>query len=226
MAGTRWTDRLGRLCGAVYDAAVEREWLARPAGRLLWGTDTRLLYAAIRAIGELPDGSAVLDVPCGGGVALRGLRPGLRYVGADVAPGMLARARRASARCGVEVELVAADAARLSLAGDEFDLCVSFNGLHCLPDPAAAVRELARCVQRRARRGLHARARCGQALGPRIRRAAPRGPVRARRHRRGPGAVVHRCRAGRRADVLRRGRVLHRADGLMFAFRWNTLSGS
>jgi SAM-dependent methyltransferase len=147
MAGTRWTDRLGRLAGAAYDAGVEREWLARPAGRLLWGTDTRLLYAGIRSIGELPDGAAVLDVPCGGGVALRGVRPGLRYVGADVAPGMLARARRASARCGVEVELIAADAARLPLAGDEFDLCVSFNGLHCLPDPAAALRELARCVR-------------------------------------------------------------------------------
>jgi SAM-dependent methyltransferase len=30
---------------------------------------------------------------------------------------------------------------------NEFDLCVSFNGLHCLPDPAAAVREIARCVK-------------------------------------------------------------------------------
>ncbi|HEV7651294.1 MAG TPA: class I SAM-dependent methyltransferase [Actinophytocola sp.] len=147
MTGTRWTDRLGRLGGAVYDAGVEREWLARPAGRLLWGTDTRLLYAAIRAIGDLPDGAAVLDVPCGGGVALRGVVPGLRYVGADISPGMLARARRESVRCGVEVELIAADAARLPFAGGEFDLCVSFNGLHCLPDPAAAVREMARCVR-------------------------------------------------------------------------------
>jgi SAM-dependent methyltransferase len=147
MTGTRWTDRLGRLGGAVYDAGVEREWLARPAGRLLWGTDTGLLYAAIAAIGDQPDGAAVLDVPCGGGVALRGLRPGLRYVGADIAPGMLARARRVAVRCGVEVELTAADAARLPFAGGEFDLCVSFNGLHCLPDPAAALREMARCVR-------------------------------------------------------------------------------
>src|SRR3954454_13477053 len=67
MAGTRWTDRPGRIGGAVYDAGGEREWLARPAGRLLWGTDTRLLYAAIRAIGELPDGAAVLDVPAEAG---------------------------------------------------------------------------------------------------------------------------------------------------------------
>jgi len=147
MTGTRWTDRLGRLGGAVYDAGVEREWLARPTGRLLWGTDTRQLYAAIRTIGELPGGATVLDAPCGGGVALRGVAPGLRYVGVDISPGMLARARRESARCGVEVELIAADAARLPFPSGEFDLCVSFNGLHCLPDPAAALRELARCVR-------------------------------------------------------------------------------
>ncbi len=30
---------------------------------------------------------------------------------------------------------------------NEFDMCVSFNGLHCLPDPAAAVREIVRCLR-------------------------------------------------------------------------------
>jgi SAM-dependent methyltransferase len=147
MADTRWTDRAGRLAGAIYDFGVEREWLARPAGRVLWGTDAGLLYAAIRAIGELPDGSAVLDVPCGGGVALRGARPGIRYVAADLSPDMLDRTRRVAARRGLSVELAEADVVALPFADGEFDLCVSFNGLHCLPDPAAAVREIARCVR-------------------------------------------------------------------------------
>jgi SAM-dependent methyltransferase len=84
-----------RLSARVYDFAAEREWLARPAGALLWGTDTRLLYATVRTIGAMPAGSAVLDVPCGGGLALRGMRPGqkLRYVAADISPVMLARTR-------------------------------------------------------------------------------------------------------------------------------------
>src|SRR4051794_26873429 len=66
-----WNTRIvGRLGGAAYDFVVEREWLARPGGRALWGTDTRLLFDSIQTVGEMPDGSAVLDVPCGGGVAL------------------------------------------------------------------------------------------------------------------------------------------------------------
>jgi SAM-dependent methyltransferase len=140
---------VGRLGGA-YDFAVEHEWLARPAGLALWGTETRMLYDSIRAIGELLDGSAVLDVPCGGGVALRGLRPdqSVRYVAADFSTDMLDRARaRAAALDRDDIEFVEADIERMPFEDNEFDLCVSFNGLHCLPDPAAAVREIARCVK-------------------------------------------------------------------------------
>jgi SAM-dependent methyltransferase len=137
------------LSARVYDFGVEREWLARPAGALLWGTDTRLMYATIREIGALPPGSAVLDVPCGGGLALRGMRPGqdLRYVAADISPVMLARTRARAGRMRRAVPVTAADVTRLPFRDNSFDLCVCFNGLHCLPDPAAAVRELARCLK-------------------------------------------------------------------------------
>lgn len=77
-----------RLHAVIYDFGVEREWLARPAGALLWGTDTRELFSTIHTLGALPAGTAVLDVPCGGGVALRGLRrdQDVRYVAADLSP--------------------------------------------------------------------------------------------------------------------------------------------
>jgi SAM-dependent methyltransferase len=142
-----------RLSARVYDFGVEREWLARPAGALLWGTDTRLMYETIRTIGALPPGSSVLDVPCGGGLALRGMRPGqdLRYVAADISPVMLARTRALAARLGRSVTVTAADVTRLPFRDNRFDLCVCFNGLHCLPDPAAAVREIARCLKDGAR---------------------------------------------------------------------------
>lgn len=143
----RWTDPIGRLGGAVYDFGVEREWLARRAGRILWGTDTSLLYREIRALGDLPDGAALLDVPCGGGIALRGTRPGIRYVAVDLSPAMLGRTRRRAARLGRRIETVEADITHLPLTDAEFDVCVCFNGLHCLPDPAAAVGELARCLK-------------------------------------------------------------------------------
>ncbi|MDT5172763.1 MAG: hypothetical protein QOG37_14 [Mycobacterium sp.] len=145
-----WGGGVAGWGGATYDFAVEHEWLARPAGVALWGTDTRMFYDSFRTIGELPDGSAVLDVPCGGGVALRGLRPSqsLRYVAADLSAEMLARAHtRATGLGRDDIEFVEADIERMPFDDNEFDLCVSFNGLHCLPDPAAAVREIARCVK-------------------------------------------------------------------------------
>ncbi|MGV9800304.1 class I SAM-dependent methyltransferase [Mycobacterium sp. NPDC003449] len=147
-----WGERtiVDRIGGATYDFAVEREWLARPAGFALWGTDTRLLFDSMRVIGELPEGSAILDVPCGGGLALRGLRPDqrVRYVAADISPDMLARARQRATGLGREdIEFTEADIGQMPFDDNEFDLCVSFNGLHCLPDPAAAVREIARCLK-------------------------------------------------------------------------------
>jgi SAM-dependent methyltransferase len=149
-ASDTWGGRaIGRFGGAAYDFVAEREWLARPGGIALWATDTRLFFDSIRTLGELPDGSAVLDVPCGGGVALRGLRADqqVRYVGADISSAMLARAQRqASAMGRDDVEFTQADIERLPFSDGEFDLCMCFNGLHCLPDPAAAVREIARCL--------------------------------------------------------------------------------
>jgi len=149
MPDVRATWSTSRISATVYDFGVEREWLARPAGALVWGTDTRLLFESIRAIGDLPAGAALLDVPCGGGLALRGVRPDqdLRYVAADISSFMLDRTRRQAARLGRTVELTEADVERLPFADEEFDLCVSFNGLHCLPDPALAVREIARCLK-------------------------------------------------------------------------------
>jgi SAM-dependent methyltransferase len=145
-----WSERtVGRLGGGAYDYVVEREWLARPGGLALWGTDTTLLFDSIQLIGDLPNGSAVLDVPCGGGLALRGLRKGqqVRYVAADISPDMLARARRRASALGRnDVEFVEADIERMPFGDGEFDLCVCFNGLHCLPDPAAAVQEIVRCL--------------------------------------------------------------------------------
>ena len=147
-----WGERtvLDRMAAAAYDFVVEREWLARPGGFAVWGADTRVLFDSIRVIGELRDGAAVLDIPCGGGPALRGLRPDqrVRYVAADISTGMLARARRRAAELGLhDIEFTEADVERMPFEDNEFDLCLSFNGLHCLRDPAAALREIARCLK-------------------------------------------------------------------------------
>ena len=133
----------------LYAFTLARPPLAVVGGRFLMNTDLRLLYKAIDEIGALPAGSAVLDVPCGGGVALRGIRKGqqVRYVASDIAEAMLERTATEAERLGVDVELRQADIAALPFRDGEFDLVVSFTGLHCFPDPHAAVEEIARVTR-------------------------------------------------------------------------------
>jgi ubiquinone/menaquinone biosynthesis C-methylase UbiE len=142
--------RFDRVGAAAYDFFVERERLARVGGLLMWGADTRLLYRSLDAIGAMPDGSAILDVPCGGGLAFRALRPDqrVRYVAADISPGMLRRARRVADERGLgQIELMEADVEDLPFDDASFDLCVCFNSLHCFPDPARGLEEIARCLR-------------------------------------------------------------------------------
>jgi SAM-dependent methyltransferase len=145
------TWRLDHPWASVYAFGIARPAVAGAVGRVGFGTDLQGLYDAIASIGSVAAGGTVLDVPCGGGVALRGLRPGsrLRYLAADISPAMLARTERTAGRLGVEVETLAADVAHLPLPDRSVDLVLSLTGLHCFPDPAAAVAELARVARDR-----------------------------------------------------------------------------
>jgi SAM-dependent methyltransferase len=136
------------LWGAFYDWSVEHPDVGGLVWRLGIGSDLRRLYDAAAEIGRQPAGSSVLDIPCGGGVALRGLRPGqgVRYVAADISQTMLDRTMANARARGVDaqVEPVVADVGRLQFGDGEFDLVVSLTGLHCFPDPHRAVLEMGR----------------------------------------------------------------------------------
>lgn len=135
----------------VYDWSVEHRRLGGALWRFGLGSDLGELHRATTEIGTLPAGSAILDVPCGGGVALRGLQPrqGVRYVAADIAPTMLERTMNSARKRGVadQIEPVVADVHDLQFADGEFDLVVSFTGLHCFPRPRDAVLELGRVTR-------------------------------------------------------------------------------
>ena len=139
------------LWARFYPLMVEHPALGAPLWRLGLGSDISRLYAAAREIGELPDGARVLDVPVGGGVALRGLRPGaqLDYVAADISPKMLSRALEVARKRGVEdqVTTAIADVGDLPFEDGSFDLVVSFTGLHVFPDPHRAIREMVRVLK-------------------------------------------------------------------------------
>jgi ubiquinone/menaquinone biosynthesis C-methylase UbiE len=136
--------------GAFYDFYIERPWLVSVIGRAVWGIDASVLYESMVPISRAPDGATIADVPCGGGVALRALRPDqdVRYLAVDLSPKMLRRAeRRARGRSLQQVELLVADMTELPLADGEVDLFLSYSGLHMVPDPQRAVAEMARCLK-------------------------------------------------------------------------------
>ena len=145
----RW--RTERVMAAIYDAGVKNDRVAMVGAWTMWGADMRRMFADVARIADTPAGTSVLDIPCGGGLALRVLRPGqpVRYVAADVSPYMLQRARDEAARMQVQdaIEFVEADVTALEFDDASFDLCVTYNGLHCLPDPRGALAELTRVLR-------------------------------------------------------------------------------
>jgi SAM-dependent methyltransferase len=139
------------LWASIYDWTVEHGRLGGALWRIGIGSDLGLLYEAAEEIGRQPAGSRILDMPCGGGVALRGLKPGqgVSYVAADIAREMLERTMQAATERQVadQVEARVADVATLPFADGDFDLVVSFTGLHCFPDPRRALTEMVRVLR-------------------------------------------------------------------------------
>jgi len=136
--------------GLVYDTAIKERWLARLAGRLGWGTDIDRMYRMMDAGVKTKPGEVVLDVPVGGAPPLRAAAGRLRgtYIGIDLSLEML---RRADAERHAEglanVVLARGDIPPLPLAKHSVDRALCFNGLHVIPDKAAALGELHRVLK-------------------------------------------------------------------------------
>lgn len=139
------------LWGTVYDWTVEHPRAGGAVWLLSIQSDLRALYRAAAEIGRQPAGARVLDVPCGGGVAARQLRPGqgVAYVAADISQLMIERTLRLAGELGVGDQVTGqqADVGDLPFDDASFDLVVSFTGLHCFPDPARAVVEMCRVLR-------------------------------------------------------------------------------
>jgi ubiquinone/menaquinone biosynthesis C-methylase UbiE len=97
-------------------------------------------------------GQVVLEVAAGPGetgfLVAEAVGPEGRVISSDLAPTMVAAARRgASARGLGNVECRVMDAQALDLADESVDAAISRLGLMLVPDPAAAFRELRRVVR-------------------------------------------------------------------------------
>ena len=98
---------------------------------------------------NIPQGGTALDVGCGPGNVTaslgRAVGQGGLALGVDISKPMLARAVRAHS--GPQVGFLRADAQRLPLRDDTIDALVLIAVLQLVPDPAAAVAEMARVLR-------------------------------------------------------------------------------
>jgi arsenite methyltransferase len=90
----------------------------------------------------------LLEIGFGGGALLGGLLKATegRVIGVDVSEAMVQRARRRFRRVG-RLELHRASVEALPLAAASVDKACGVNNLYFWPDPAAAMRELARVLR-------------------------------------------------------------------------------
>jgi len=112
----------------------------------------RRLFSALQQPTEwlnIPAGGIALDVGCGPGTVTASLAraagPGALALGLDISEAMLARAVRAEA--GPQIGFLRADAQQLPLRDGTVDAVVSIAVLQLVPDPAAALAEMARVLR-------------------------------------------------------------------------------
>jgi SAM-dependent methyltransferase len=99
---------------------------------------------------NVPTNARVLDVACGTGIVARTVAgiPGFegRVVGLDFSPAMLAAARGAAEREGLEIEWREGSALELPFEDGAFDLVFCQMGMQFFPDRARAVAEMWRVL--------------------------------------------------------------------------------
>jgi ubiquinone/menaquinone biosynthesis C-methylase UbiE len=104
------------------------------------------------AFAKLRPGETVVDLGCGGGLdvllAAPKVGPTGKAIGIDMTPDMIDRARRNSARQGVQnVEFHLAHIDRLPLASDSVDCLISNCVINLAPDKRAVFREMHRVLK-------------------------------------------------------------------------------
>jgi ubiquinone/menaquinone biosynthesis C-methylase UbiE len=128
-----------------FDPAAYDAWFQTPVGRL---TD-QLEHEAVRALLPEPAGVA-LDLSCGtGNYALDLAERGWPVIGIDLAPAMLAEARRKATARRSAACFVAGDAGALPLRDHSIRLVTFILGLEFMAEPLRALREVRRVLSPR-----------------------------------------------------------------------------
>jgi ubiquinone/menaquinone biosynthesis C-methylase UbiE len=131
-----------------YRASVDHEFeVTRPhgCGRLYDYLITSKIRMALRSLPFPVAGRLVLNACCCSGMDLELVaRRGARVVGLDLSKDAVRRAQERARRFGFEARLVVGDAELLPFRSDSVDVALVHDGLHHVPDPHRAIRELTR----------------------------------------------------------------------------------
>ncbi len=97
-----------------------------------------------------------LDVACGPGLLAKAFAPHVReFIGVDLTPAMIEKAVAITREAGLsDARFEVADALRLPFEPNTLDLVLTRLALHHMPDPRAAVREMARVLRPGGRLGV------------------------------------------------------------------------
>ncbi len=93
---------------------------------------------------EIEERAKVLEVGVGTGLSLGAYPSDCDYVGVDLAPDMLSKARQKARHLGLDVQLRVANALELPFDDNSFDYVTSFHVVSVVPDAQQMVRELCR----------------------------------------------------------------------------------
>ncbi len=134
---------LGDLFSFLYDPIMEKSIFPKK-----FGADMNLHYEVLRNALDETHGHSVLELATGSGCAVDFLPPDNRYVGIDISPGLLQRARRGFRQTGFnDVTLVVTSADDLPFADEAFDLCLCIASLNFFGDPRPVLAEVQRVLK-------------------------------------------------------------------------------
>jgi SAM-dependent methyltransferase len=145
----------GDLDPAAFKAEQREDWNAVAAAWEAWDDALEQGAASVTArlleLGGVREGQRVLDLATGQGepalTAARAVGPAGLVVGVDIAPEMLAVARRRAREAGLDhVTFVEGDLEALDQPTGSFDVALSRFGLMFAPDHLAAFRAVARVL--------------------------------------------------------------------------------
>jgi ubiquinone/menaquinone biosynthesis C-methylase UbiE len=128
-----WAQYFHRLSAEAGDAEAANSYFSLRS--------FRLVKRAVEEMIGRPHGLTILDVGCGTGHLSQQLAPDNLLIGVDIAPEMLAFARRKG------LLTVQASGKRLPLAGDGFDLVLAVNILQSLRQGESVIKELVRVTR-------------------------------------------------------------------------------